>query len=323
MNNEEKSTPLLSVAVSVYNRDKYIARALDSILMQKVNFSYEMVVGDDFSTDDTRKILLTYQQKYPEKFVLLLPEKNQGALNNALQIYKNCKGKYIAILEGDDYWNYEYKLQKQIDFLEENNDYVACFHDAVIENNLFIESGTSENKNMYSSYKYYSQFNKYSEETMVWDIIQRKIIPTASLVFRNMGFDDFFESFKKVHLSLQWALQLYLIKNSKFKYFNQPWSVYNNHSKGITKTLDVLEFNKNNINILKIISLNNFYKKYPIDIKKAILEEFKQILYNKNLYKKSFFLFAKNYLLYLFYNFSLLYSETQYFFGLRMKRKKS
>ncbi len=319
MNTAEKSTPLLSVAVSVYNREKFIARALDSILMQKTNFDYEIVVGDDFSTDNTREILISYQQRYPEKIILLLPDNNQGILNNAHQIYKKCRGQYIAILEGDDYWTYDNKLQKQIDFLEAHTDYVACFHDAEIENNLVIEEAQNTVQNPYAAYKSYSQFNKYGEDTMVWDIIQRKIIPTASLVFRNIDFDVFFRTFKNVQLSVQWALQLYLIRNSKFKYFNQLWSVYNNHAKGITKSLDVLEFNKNNIYILNIIKKDSFYKKYPIDIHKALLEEYRQILYAKSVYRKNINVFIRYFILYKYYTMMVFFSESLYFWGLKIK----
>lgn len=99
-----------------YNHEKYIAQALESILMQKVNFTYEIVVGEDCSKDRTREILIQYAEKHPDKFHLLLHEKNIGAAKNQNKVFENCKGKYIAMLEGDDYWTDPYKLQKQVDF---------------------------------------------------------------------------------------------------------------------------------------------------------------------------------------------------------------
>ena len=110
--------PLVSIAVPVYNHELYIARALESALMQKTNFKFEIVVGDDYSTDKTREILKAYEEKYHERIVLILATENKGVVNNSLAIYNKCRGKYIAMLEGDDYWSFENKLQKQVDFLE-------------------------------------------------------------------------------------------------------------------------------------------------------------------------------------------------------------
>lgn len=106
-----------------YNLEKYIAEALDSILMQKVNFKYNIVVGEDCSTDNTRQILQEYASKYPDKFTLLLHKKNLGVVANFATTLKSCQGKYIALLDGDDYWTDPFKLQKQVDFLESNKDY--------------------------------------------------------------------------------------------------------------------------------------------------------------------------------------------------------
>ncbi len=116
----------------VYNHEKYIATALNSILMQNVHFDYDIVVGEDCSTDNTRKILLEYKKKYPDKFKLILHNKNVGAINNQNITMKNCTGKYIACLEGDDYWSDPNKLQKQIDFLEANPEFSFCFHNAYV-----------------------------------------------------------------------------------------------------------------------------------------------------------------------------------------------
>ena len=115
-----------------YNHEKYIAQALDSILMQEVDFKYEIVVGEDCSTDDTRQILLVYKKKYPDKFKLLLHDENIGMMNNILSTLKNCSGKYIAMLEGDDYWIDSEKLQIQIGLMEDNPNCHMSFHPAEI-----------------------------------------------------------------------------------------------------------------------------------------------------------------------------------------------
>lgn len=123
----------VSISMLAFNHGKYIREALDSILMQKVNFKYEIVVGDDCSSDETQNILKSYAQKYPDKFVLLLRKSNIGATNNYFDVLKHCRGKYVAFLEGDDFWTDENKLQIQVDFLESNKncDSVAHRHEIV------------------------------------------------------------------------------------------------------------------------------------------------------------------------------------------------
>jgi glycosyltransferase involved in cell wall biosynthesis len=320
--NEPYSRPLVSVAVPVYNQGTYIAKALDSILLQKTDFDIEIVIGDDYSYDNTREILEVFKLKYPDKIKLILAKKNQGVFQNAFDIYKNCLGKYIAILEGDDLWTYENKLQKQFEFLENNPEYMGCFHDAEIVSarptNQLLKIANGHN---YSEYKYYSQFNHYKSDIFPWDILNRNIIPTASLVFRNADFSEFFTAFAKIELSLQWALHLFIIQNSKFKYFNETWSVYNDHNAGLTKTKKVIEFNLSNIAILKKYLQNNYYRTMKLDLTRAILKEFRQILYGKQINEKSFGFFVKNLLAFSFYTIILFIKESVYFFALRLGKK--
>lgn len=125
-NNIKVSIPLLS-----YKHAKYIRQCLESILAQKVNFKYEIIVGDDCSEDGTKEILLEYKSKYPEIFTLVLNEKNQGASRNGYNIIKLCKGEYISGGECDDFWIDDHRLQKQVDFLDSNPEYVAVFSNYV------------------------------------------------------------------------------------------------------------------------------------------------------------------------------------------------
>ena len=122
--------PLVSVWITAYNHEKYIAEALDGVLNQQTNFDYEIVLGEDGSTDRTREIVLAYQKKYPGKFKLFLPEKNMGMLEITKPTFEMCTGKYIAFLDGDDYWTDPLKLQKQVDLLEANPDISFCYHNA-------------------------------------------------------------------------------------------------------------------------------------------------------------------------------------------------
>ena len=117
--------PIVSVAVITYNMAEYLPQLLDSILIQKVDFPYEIIVDDDCSPDHTREILLQYQKNYPDKFILSLRDKNVGGSRNMYGVLRKCRGKYIAILEGDDYWDDPEKLQYQYEFMERHPEYVG------------------------------------------------------------------------------------------------------------------------------------------------------------------------------------------------------
>lgn len=118
----------VSVIVLTYNHEKYIRRAIESVLMQRADFHYEILVGDDASTDNTPHILQGYAEKYPSKFRLFLHEKNLGASKNGYELVANARGKYIANLDGDDFWTDDEKLQIQSDFLDSHPQYIGCSH---------------------------------------------------------------------------------------------------------------------------------------------------------------------------------------------------
>lgn len=119
---------MVSVTMLAYNHGPYIAQALDSVFMQKTNFKFEVIVGEDCSPapDRSREILLEYKEKYGDQLILVLHEKNVGNQRNALSVAQKVKGKYRCGLECDDYWTDPYKLQKQFDFLESHPEYSGC-----------------------------------------------------------------------------------------------------------------------------------------------------------------------------------------------------
>ena len=119
---------MVSVIMITYNHERFIREAIDSILMQKTNFDFEILIGDDASTDGTGKIVQEYADRFPNKIHAVIRSTNIGATKNSYDILCRAKGKYLASCEGDDYWTDEYKLQKQVDVLEKNPQYVACVH---------------------------------------------------------------------------------------------------------------------------------------------------------------------------------------------------
>lgn len=119
-------TPLVSVRMSTYNHEKFIAQAIEGVLMQKTNFPFELIIGEDCSTDRTREIVVDYANRYPDIIKPILHEKNVGSKLNGRACKAACRGKYIAICEGDDYWIDLLKLQKQVDFMENHPECSLC-----------------------------------------------------------------------------------------------------------------------------------------------------------------------------------------------------
>ena len=130
-----KMRPKVSVSLLAYNHELFIEQALDSILAQQVNFDYEIVIGEDCSQDNTREIILDYQEKNSDKIRIFLSKKplndrKSGRLNFVRNL-EACRGEYIALLDGDDYWTSPYKLQKQVDYLDNHPEFSICFHPVI------------------------------------------------------------------------------------------------------------------------------------------------------------------------------------------------
>lgn len=118
---------LVSVCVVTYNQENYISKCLESLVEQKTNFKFEIIVGEDCSTDNTRNIVRQFEMKYPDLFVVIYYATNVGPFDNVREVYKRAKGKYIAHMDGDDF-ALAGKLQKQFDILERNEDCIICAH---------------------------------------------------------------------------------------------------------------------------------------------------------------------------------------------------
>ncbi len=121
------SLPLVSICTRTYNLENFIAEALDSFLMQKTDFPFEVVIDDDCSTDGTVEVIKKYMEKYPNIINENLLKKNIGVRMNFIKNMQRAKGKYIAPCDGDDYWTDPLMLQKHVDFLEKNDEYVVTY----------------------------------------------------------------------------------------------------------------------------------------------------------------------------------------------------
>lgn len=176
------TAPMVSVICITYNHELYIEEALQGMVNQKTDFDYEIIVHDDASTDGTADIVRRYQQKYPDKVKPIFQQENQRSKGVVImnRIFTDvAKGKYIALCEGDDYWIDDYKLQKQIDYMETHPGCTLCFHDVKRRNmrtGLIIDTWHWNMK----VYQIYRGEGIYSGE----ETIKLKAVPTASMLFR-------------------------------------------------------------------------------------------------------------------------------------------
>jgi len=209
--------PLVSVLILTYNHEKYICQAVESALTQKTRFPTEIIIAEDGSTDRTKHILEPYQSRPNTK--LLLAPKNRGVSTNFLNALRYCKGKYIALLEGDDYWTSKKKLYKQVRFLERNPKYSGCFHTSTIV----------DAKDEVISQKYFS--SKQREFTQS-DTIHRlySAYPTCSLVYK-ASCTTWTPGWFKHHVTDE-ALDILLTEHGPLRYLPKNWAAYRIHSEG-------------------------------------------------------------------------------------------
>lgn len=235
-----------------YAHEQFIAQAIESIVMQKTNFAFELVIGEDCGPDRTREICIAYQQKYPDIIKLNLPKKNVGPQQNFINAYNICKGKYIALCEGDDYWTDLSKLQKQVDFLETHPNYTMCAHAADTLTDGVFETITISKNTL--------TINDIITED--WGIM------TASVMFRKSDF-DIPEWFSKVKNG-DFALQLLMSTKGKIGYLNDNMSVYRRHAGGLSSK-SLTPFNQAAWVIYLLYEFDNYTQhKYKKLIKKKI-----------------------------------------------------
>ena len=205
----------VSCHIITYNQIDYISKCIDSVLMQKTNFSIEIIIGDDNSTDGTRELLLEYANEYPDLIKLNLRELRGTGLpgkQNFLTTLEMCSGEYIAMLEGDDYWTDPFKLQKQVDFLEANPDYVLCFHQVTIlkPDGTVVEDFITKVPENYETIETLARFGNYIHTPSV---VYRNIIPTLPFEFEVTPIGDYF-------------IYMMLAEHGKVKYMKEKMATY-------------------------------------------------------------------------------------------------
>jgi len=265
--------PLLSIRLMVFNHADFLEECLNSINEQKTNFKFELVIGDDFSEDNSLEILKNFSFSNTNISVNLLERakedtyhiqrKKLGRLHNFIDILDNCKGKYIALLDGDDYWTDPLKLQKQVDFLESHSSYSGSFHDTLTINQ-------SEEKPIFKPWRVYDK-NIFNLEDTISSVA---LFHTSSFVFRK-SFLEIPEWFTKVQ-SADMALFSIISNKGPLYRIDESMSVYRKNEGGITNTITLKSYHSNRIKLFKY--LKSYCKRSVIDnINQVILFHSREI----------------------------------------------
>ncbi|MFN0083236.1 MAG: glycosyltransferase family 2 protein [Ferruginibacter sp.] len=249
----------VSVCVITYNQEKFIAKTLDSILQQKTNFKFEIVVGEDFSSDKTRSIVQSYINRYPEIVRFNGATKNLGIIPNLIFTLNNCKGEYIAICDGDDYWLGTQKLQMQFDTLELNHQFCMCVHKHIIQKgNKLIKIDLRENKN--------------KKVLNIEDVLLKLSFHTSSFFFRSKYVRMLPKWYENVHGGDQFLTFCISKDGDGIYYIEDYMSVYNINLGSISHNSKAKSILDNTILHLKYFDSFSGYR-YSTVIRKRILIE--------------------------------------------------
>ncbi len=209
--------PTLSVCLITFNQVDYIRQTIESIIGQRITYTWNLIIADDCSSDGTMEILEEFKSRNPELIKLILQEKNVGPAKNWRDLLNAASGKYIAYCEGDDYWIDANKIQTQINFLEGHEEYVGCFHNSE-------ERYEHENKSSFLYCNYPS-----AQKITFRDLSFANVIPSCSMVYRNKLFADFPEWIFRLKMG-DWPLHLLNAQFGDYWYIPKIMAVHRLHS---------------------------------------------------------------------------------------------
>jgi glycosyltransferase involved in cell wall biosynthesis len=210
--------PKLSVIVVTYNHEPYIAQALESVLAQKTEFLFEVLITEDCSTDNTRDIILAYKKQHPQKIRVILSERNIASNAVLSRAILAARGDYVAILDGDDYWISEDKLQQQVKFLDDHPEASLCFHNAWVVDEQGKQLRTYVPSNM-------RQF------IGVERLITSNCIPTCSAMVRRSAVGLLPQWYDTIEYG-DWPLWILAAISGKVGYIDQLLGVYRERMGG-------------------------------------------------------------------------------------------
>lgn len=286
----------VSVIIFAYNHQDFIERAVQSVLNQSTEFPLDILLCYSKSDDSTEeKALFLCEMNSIIRLIYL--DHGKSFAENTKQLIAKLNSKYLIVMDGDDYWSNNLKLQRQVNFLEINVDYNGVFHDVQIMNDSPILDANGQ-FHYYHQFKSFSQFNTYRSDYFPWDAVSRLIIPPGSLLIRTNKFQEHLQDLVLVEYSGGWMMTLYVLKYSKFRYINEQWSIYRNHNGGITKRRPHHLFIKSNIQVLRKLLKDSYYKSIRWNVYKSISKEYHFLISSDSIEKRKdriIYFFCANY----------------------------
>lgn len=271
----------VSVNIVTYNQAAFIEEAIRNAVSQITTFPYEVIVADDCSTDGTQEVIKRLHEEFPDRIRPILHQKNLGGAGkfNAITAIEASKGKYIATMDGDDYWTSPHKLQKQVEFMDAHPECSTCFHNAQI----IWEDGTYAPELVNGpDQKEISTIEDLVGEDEIW------FMATSSVMFRNGLLNDYPDWF---YQSKSGDIPRYILlaKKGKIGYIPEVMSVYRKNRGGVSFTDYVwdAEFLNNRIGMYEGINRELEYR-FDKVLRKNIARYYRMMLESKQ-YEKSYF----------------------------------
>lgn len=211
--------PLVSAHIITYNQEPYIAQTIEGALRQQTDFEVEILVGEDCSTDGTRRIVLDYQRQYPQRIRMITSDRNVGAFANSQRVLQACRGRYLALCDGDDHWTSPHKLQTQVEFLEAHPEYSLCCHDVEV-----VCDGVAK----------MNRFAEFTRDTFAFDdAVMSHFISTSSVVCRRepmMAIPPWFQDYRAIDV----FVELLLLDQGLGRYLHETMGVKVDNPGGIS-----------------------------------------------------------------------------------------
>lgn len=216
--NNPQHAPIVSICCVTYNHARYIAQTLSGFLAQETSFPFEILVGDDASTDETVKIIEEFKARYPGRITLFRRSSNIGPRRNFAQVTASARGKYIALCDGDDYWTDACKLQIQVDFLEANPEFTICCHSYKVQiGDTIIPSPPARVFDTLDFQQYASELPNIQNVSVMFRNIVQPLVPVDMI-------DEVGGTF---------FIFLRVAEHGRIKYLDLPMATYRIHSAGV------------------------------------------------------------------------------------------
>ena len=238
----------VSACIITYNHEKFIEDCLEAAISQKLDFDYEIIIGEDKSTDNTLAICKEYERKYPQLIRVIERDQNLGMVGNWLSTLEECDGDYIALCEGDDFWTDRHKLEKQVNILLRNKDYTIC--------GSKVQSLNESKVQKESEGKAYGEIN-------LDQVLRKNQFTTCTAVIKKSALDlPPWQNFNNF-FTVDWPIWCSLLRYGKGFNLESVTAQYNIHGAGATSGRDRVNTLKNKLED-RILMMENFPNKKDI-----------------------------------------------------------